>query len=341
MPSYDHGVSGLTGTIGVTVTYPDLTAYAARATAGITEPVAGSGVYHYDHPAAGTLLLFIFDGGVGKVGASCFDDGLQGASATALATVDTVVDAVKAKTDNLPAAPAATGDAMTLTAAYDHAKDDVLTPLAVVDANVDAILVDTDTTIPGLLTTIDTVVDDILVDTGTTLPATLTTIEGKVDTVDTVADAILVDTGTTLPATLTTIEGKVDTVDTVVDAILVDTGTDIPAALTTIDTVVDAVLVDTGTTIPDAIAEVLAAIPDIPPPDTGTTITQDTLSTGDEAIGQVMPYGVITAYIGTVAHYQFTADADGDFSYVLPDGSTWTLIARRAGYKSMTAEVAT
>ena len=316
MPSYDHGVSGLTGTIGVTVTYPDLTAYAARATAGITEPVAGSGVYHYDHPAAGTLLLFIFDGGVGTVGGSCFDDGLTTIAARA-------------------------GDAMTLTAAYDHAKDDVLTPLAVVDANVDAILVDTDTTIPGLLTTIDTVVDDILVDTGTTLPATLTTIEGKVDTVDTVADAILVDTGTTLPATLTTIEGKVDTVDTVVDAILVDTGTDIPAALTTIDTVVDAVLVDTGTTIPDAIAEVLAAIPDIPPPDTGTTITQDTLSTGDEAIGQVMPYGVITAYIGTVAHYQFTADADGDFSYVLPDGSTWTLIARRAGYKSMTAEVTT
>lgn len=34
----------------------------------------------------------------------------------------TVADAVKAKTDNLPAVPAATGDAMTLTAAYDSAK---------------------------------------------------------------------------------------------------------------------------------------------------------------------------------------------------------------------------
>lgn len=44
------------------------------------------------------------------------------ATAAALATVDTVVDAIKAKTDNLPAAPAATGDAMTLTAAYDAAK---------------------------------------------------------------------------------------------------------------------------------------------------------------------------------------------------------------------------
>jgi hypothetical protein len=34
---------------------------------------------------------------------------------TQLGTIDTVVDAVKAKTDNLPASPAATGDAMTLT----------------------------------------------------------------------------------------------------------------------------------------------------------------------------------------------------------------------------------
>lgn len=54
--------------------------------------------------------------------------------------VETTLTAVKAKTDNLPAAPAATGDAMTLTPEYDHAKDDVLTPLAAVDGKVDAIL---------------------------------------------------------------------------------------------------------------------------------------------------------------------------------------------------------
>lgn len=75
------------------------------------------------------------------------------------------------------------------------------------------------------LATVDTVVDAILVDTGTTLPATLGTPAGasvsadiaavKVDTA-----ATLVDTGTTLPATLTTIEGKVDTVDTVADSII-------------------------------------------------------------------------------------------------------------------------
>ena len=44
------------------------------------------------------------------------------ATAAALATVGDNVAAVKAKTDNLPATPAATGDAMTLTSAYDAAK---------------------------------------------------------------------------------------------------------------------------------------------------------------------------------------------------------------------------
>ena len=39
--------------------------------------------------------------------------------------IDTEVAAIKAKTDNLPASPAATGDAMTLTSAYDFAKGTV------------------------------------------------------------------------------------------------------------------------------------------------------------------------------------------------------------------------
>lgn len=62
-----------------------------------------------------------------------------------------------------------------------------------IETDVPAILVDTGTTIPGLLTTIDTVVDAILVDTGTTIP-------GLLAAIDTVVDAILVDTGTTIPA---------------------------------------------------------------------------------------------------------------------------------------------
>ena len=133
--------------------------------------------------------------------------------------------------------------------------------VSTIDSNVDAILVDTGTTLPATLSTIDgkidtvdTNVDAVLVDTGTTLPATLSTVEGKVDTVDGNVDAILVDTGTTLPATLSTIEGKVDTVDSNVDAVLVDTGTTLPATLSTmdgkidtVDGIVDAILADTGT----------------------------------------------------------------------------------------------
>ncbi|MGE5512373.1 MAG: hypothetical protein ACM31O_14090 [Bacteroidota bacterium] len=42
--------------------------------------------------------------------------------ATIAGYLDTEIAAIKAKTDNLPSSPAATGDAMTLTAAYDFAK---------------------------------------------------------------------------------------------------------------------------------------------------------------------------------------------------------------------------
>ena len=52
-------------------------------------------------------------------------DSTQAATLATAATLTTVGDnvaAVKAKTDNLPASPAATGDAMTLTSAYDAAK---------------------------------------------------------------------------------------------------------------------------------------------------------------------------------------------------------------------------
>ena len=67
-----------------------------------------------------------------------------GWSTETLAAIDVLIDAIKAKTDNLPDSPAAVGSAMTLTAAYDNAKDDVLTPLGVVDGIVDAIKVQTD-----------------------------------------------------------------------------------------------------------------------------------------------------------------------------------------------------
>ena len=64
----------------------------------------------------------------------------------------------------------------------------------------------------------------------------------------------------------------------------------------------------------------------------GVTITPATLDTSGEVLGRVMPYGVVTVYHGEDAEYQFTADADGDYSYDLPAGSVWTLIARKSGY---------
>ncbi len=58
--------------------------------------------------------------------------------AAALDYLDAAISAVTAKTDNLPASPAATGDAMTLTSAYDAAKtaaqpSDVPTAVAIAD----------------------------------------------------------------------------------------------------------------------------------------------------------------------------------------------------------------
>lgn len=75
------------------------------------------------------------------------------------------------------------------------------------------------------LAVVDANVDAILVDTGTTLPATLSTIEGKIDTVDTVVDGIKAVTDN-LPDS-----GALTTIDSNIDAILVDTGTDIPASI--------------------------------------------------------------------------------------------------------------
>ena len=130
---------------------------------------------------------------------------------------------------------------------------DLAALVTTVDGVVDAILVDTGTTLDGAIATIDSNVDAILVDTGTTLDAAIATIDGNVD-------AILVDTaeigaagaGLTVLATA----ANLATVDTVVDSILVDTGTTLDAALAVVDANVDAILVDTGTTLDAALAVV-------------------------------------------------------------------------------------
>jgi len=157
-----------------------------------------------------------------------------------------------------------------------------------IDANVDAILVDTGTTLPAEhallataaaiaalndLSSADVATELATYDGPTRAEATsdkdeiiaeVDANEAKIDIIDANVDAILVDTSTTLPAEhatlataadLATLDGKVDTIDTVVDAIkavtdlLPDAG-----ALTTIDSNIDAILVDTGTTLPAAIA---------------------------------------------------------------------------------------
>jgi hypothetical protein len=135
--------------------------------------------------------------------------------------------------------------------------------LATVDTVVDAILVDTDATIPALITTVDTVVDSIQVDTNdiqARLPAAL--VSGRIDAsvgamaagvvtaaavatgaID--ADAIATDAVTEIQSGLATtaavsaVSALVTTVDAVVDAILQDTGTDIPALIATVDARLD------------------------------------------------------------------------------------------------------
>jgi len=109
---------------------------------------------------------------------------------------------------------------------------DIATDLATVDTNVDAILVDTGTTIPATIADVPTVAEfnartlaaadyfDPATDAvaNVTLVATTTTntdmrgtdsaaLASALATVDTNVDAILVDTGTTIPATLTDMSG--------------------------------------------------------------------------------------------------------------------------------------
>jgi len=140
-------------------------------------------------------------------------------------------------------------------------------------ADINAILEDTGTTIPGTITTIDGNVDSILVDTSTTIPGTIATVDVNVD-------SILADTGITIPAQisglnnlssgeanaacdtaltdydaatgteLAAIYAKIDTIEGNVDSILTDTGVTLPASIATVDGNVDSILTDTGTTLP-------------------------------------------------------------------------------------------
>lgn len=74
----------------------------------------------------------------------------------------------------------------------------------------------------------------------------------------------------------------------------------------------------------------------------GMTITPATLGTDGDPLGVVMPFGHIIAYINDVIQDEFDADGDGDYSFVLPYGSVWTLKASNYGqYATTSTEVST
>ena len=70
MPTFDAGISGLTGTVGCTILDSAGSVHVAHTTAGITEPVAGSGVYSIaEHDAAATLT-YVWNTGAGAISGS-------------------------------------------------------------------------------------------------------------------------------------------------------------------------------------------------------------------------------------------------------------------------------
>jgi len=101
--------------------------------------------------------------------------------------IKTETAAIKAKTDNLPVDPADASDIATA-----HALLATVAKQDIIDTNVDAVLVDTATTIPGLLSTIQTDLD-----TPAQYKADLTTLETRLSAVragniDTIHDATFV-----------------------------------------------------------------------------------------------------------------------------------------------------
>ena len=110
-------------------------------------------------------------------------------------TIDTVVDDIKAKTDNLPTDPA---DASDISGAFSTVNSTLSTIAGYIDTEVSAIKAKTD-----LIPTDPADASDIA--------AAFSITNGKVDAVKSVVDDILTDTGTDIPATLSTISGYIDT----------------------------------------------------------------------------------------------------------------------------------
>ncbi len=136
-----------------------------------------------------------------------------------------LADTSELQADNIPGLiGTAQADLDTITGA------DGVNLLSGTQASIDAIEVDTGTTLDGKIDTIDTVVDGIQTD--------LSNGTDGLGAIKTDTAAILIDTGTTL-------DGKINTIDSNVDAVLVDTGTTLPSSIAALDTVVDRIEVDT------------------------------------------------------------------------------------------------
>ena len=249
----------------------------------------------------------------------------------------------------VPSAAAGASTGLALTSSV----SDVETKVDTVDSNVDSILVDTGTTLPGTLatlatssalSTVDTVVDaikvvtDALPDSGAL--SSLAT-SSALATVDSNVDSILTDTGTTLPSTLSTIDTVVDSIKTVTDA-LPDSGAlsslATASALSTVDSNVDSILTDTGTTIPgtistiDTVVDAIKVITDALP-DSGalsSLATASALSTVDSNVDSILTDTGTTlpATLSTIDGKVDTVDTVVDsISSTLSSGVTCSSIA--------------
>jgi len=141
---------------------------------------------------------------------------------TGFSAIDTVVDAIKVKTDYLTQTYAGSG---TIDVNLSTINNVIQTGGDLI-AQLSNILTDTGNTLPATLATIDGIVDSILVDTGTTIPATITTAQNDLDIItgadgvnllsatQASIDAIEVDTGTTLQAELDGIQADTEDIQT-------------------------------------------------------------------------------------------------------------------------------
>lgn len=179
-----------------------------------------------------------------------------------LAVADANIDAIKLKTDNLPA--------------------DSSSVLSTIQSTIDAILDDTDALEADLKAYLDGIEDHIrglddrdlselytyLVNTKTDLTTEINANETKIDIIDGIVDSIVEDTGTTIPTLITNetdaIDSSLSVINGNVNSILEDTSTTIPTqitdetsaidgALVTIGANVDSILDDTSSTLPTLI----------------------------------------------------------------------------------------